>query len=68
MKDDDINKACDELGQHIEGLSKSVDWACGELARLRHQNELLSAENLELKLRNNNLMYYIRANVQARMN
>jgi hypothetical protein len=33
----------DELNEHIESLSKSVDWACAEIERLR-------AENLELKL------------------
>jgi len=56
-----LDEAADELGEHINSLAKSVDWACDELARLRAENWELQKQNLEMKLRNDNLIYYIRS-------
>jgi regulator of replication initiation timing len=57
-----------ELNDHIESLSKSVDWACAEIGRLRAENTRLLAEMAELKLRNENLLYWIRVKTEAMSN
>lgn len=54
----------DELNDHIESLSKSVDWACAEIERLRAENTRLFAEMTELKLKNENMIYWIRSVTQ----
>jgi len=54
-----------ELTEHIESLSKSVDWACGEIERLRAENIRLLAEITELQLKNENMRYWIRAVIQV---
>jgi len=50
-----------ETEKNIKWLQNFIDSANAEVARLR-------AENMELRLRNANLAYYIKAKAQARMN
>ena len=63
MSDDksELDKAADELNEHIDSLANSVNWACDELARLRADNWNLSKENLELQLKIKNLTYMLRS-------
>jgi regulator of replication initiation timing len=49
----DINKAVGELNGNIELLDKSIDPLCAENRRLR-------AENMELRLKIDNLLYWLR--------
>ncbi len=53
------------LEANIKQLESDTKWACGEIERLRAENTRLMAANVELALRNENLLHWIRTNIQA---
>jgi hypothetical protein len=56
------------LEKNIQQLESDTKWACGEIERLRAENAQLYALNTELALKNENLLYWIRSNIQAVVN
>ncbi len=56
------------LEKNIHQLESDTKWACGEIERLRAENAKLHALNTELALKNENLLFWIRANIQAVVN
>ncbi len=69
---DTLTEAMTQLENNIQQLESDTKWACGEIERLRHdcaellyENAKIRALNTELSLKNENLLYWIRANIQA---
>ena len=58
----------EELNAMLDDLEKQSRWALGEIKRLRAENTALLAANLELSLKNENLLYWIRTKTQAMSN
>jgi hypothetical protein len=56
----DITQIADELTANIDTIEKESAWAIGEIRRLR-------AENLELRLKVDNLTYMLRAVTQGKV-
>ncbi len=56
------------LEKNIQQLESDTKWACGEIERLRVENTRLLAANTELALKNDNLLHWIRTNIQAVVN
>lgn len=63
----DILKAADELNDNIESLGKSLDQSFNHIEGLLAANRRLRAENIELRLKVQNLQYFIKAISQGRM-
>ncbi len=56
------------LEANIKQLESDTKWACGEIERLRQENTRLHALNTELALKNENLLFWVRSNIQAVVN
>ncbi len=56
----DITQTVDELCANIETIERESAWAIGEIRRLR-------AENMELQLKVDNLLFMLRAVAQGKV-
>jgi regulator of replication initiation timing len=65
MADMTLTDAMMQLEKNIQQLESDTKWACGEIERLRAENTKLLAANVELALKNDNLLHWIRSNIQA---
>ncbi len=65
---DTLTEAMAMLEKNIHQLESDTKWACGEIERLRAENAKLHALNTELALKNENLLFWIRSNIQAVVN
>ncbi len=77
-----LTGAIAQLETNIRQLEADTKWACAEIERLRQENfdlrheikeqhrenDKLYALNNELSLKNENLLYWIRSNVQGVVN
>lgn len=63
-----LTDAMTMLEMNIRQLESDTKWACGEIERLRQENDRLLALSAELSLKNENLLYWIRSNVQGVVN
>lgn len=65
---DTLTEAMTQLEKNIQQLESDTKWACGEIERLRAEITRLLALNTELSLKNENLLFWIRSNIQAVVN
>ena len=49
----------EEFDAMLTDIEKQAEWANSEIKRLLADNRRLQAENMELRLRNDNLTYYL---------
>ncbi len=56
----DITQIADELTANIDTIEAEANWAIGEIRRLR-------AENMELRLKVDNLLYMLRNVTQGKV-
>jgi regulator of replication initiation timing len=63
-----LTDAMAQLEKNIQQLESDTKWACAEIERQRAEIARLMALNNELSLKNENLLYWIRSNIQAVVN